>query len=649
MEFDQRSGNARTSDTAAAGTALAPGKLTLTDQLPGQRVEATSGSTSEAALSGASAPGGGPRPTLQMLFGVQRAATTAPVEDPARPHTAAGPSTATMAGARNANGGTNPAEQAIGAAAGSTGSALPVDLRSRFESSLGADLSNVRVHTGGTSEASAAALGARAYTMGQDIHFGAGHYDPSSTSGKELLAHEVVHTVQQKGHGTGVAQTRRDISEPGDAAEVEADRAAASMMRGAPVVVSETVSSIARSPRPGGTESLHEELIEEYRKAHGLPPHGIDPQSGQQVGPTDSEIRFGGLLDEWLASRSSSASSGQPATPSTGSQSTGAQSTGAQATGSSVRSVAAPAQPPTVVSAGTTSVVAGCQGAPDNGACRQHQTYLQNILPQAISNIRSVPSPYSTAIADMYTAVLPAARAAPAPTPNGRSVDASAGPITVTFGATTHTFTRFTVSLQQWANGANGQALSVGGPIAFILLNEASNDALLRNLTGIEETMIHETVHVFMGIVEARNTARAAGTAPVDPNLDRASYAPIQASLETALRPLITQIRALPSITGQQSRIALQDDVHATSQSFLSEALARTEAGIFTKQRAGQAFTAADLRTLPPFIRTPDYWSPKPAVVNELITFLQTNQTQLDTTIQPLVLQIGERYLNLRP
>ena len=161
--------------------------------------------------------------------------------------------------------------------------------------------------------------------------------------------------------------------------------------------------------------------------------------------------------------------------------------------------------------------------------------------------------------------------------------------------------------------------------------------------------MVHEAIHIFMDIVEARNAARAPGTALVDPNIDHASYATLQASLETALAPFVTQLRALKSITPQQLKSTVQADARSTAKRFVSEAVARTEAGVFTKQRAGQAFAAGDLRALPPFIRIPDYWTPKPAQDTDFASFLQANQAQLDATIQPIILQIEERYLNLRP
>ena len=118
---------------------------------------------------------------------------------------------------------------ALDRAAGSGAQALPPELRARFEQSTGADLAGVRVHTGAESQTAAAAVGAKAYAVGRDIHFGEGQYQPESASGQELIAHEVFHTLQapQAGGGDGV-----ELSESSDTAEVEADHGAAAMVQG---------------------------------------------------------------------------------------------------------------------------------------------------------------------------------------------------------------------------------------------------------------------------------------------------------------------------------------------------------------------------------------------------------------------------------
>jgi hypothetical protein len=139
------------------------------------------------------------------------------------------------------------ADSALQTVADSSGAPVDAGIRSRVENTTGAQLGDARVHTGDASSKAAAALGARAFTAGNDIHFGAGEYQPGSSEGQLLIAHELVHTVQQRG-GAGVQQ-KGQVSEPGDAAEVEADRVAEAVVRGGAVcLITQTSAPIARQP-----------------------------------------------------------------------------------------------------------------------------------------------------------------------------------------------------------------------------------------------------------------------------------------------------------------------------------------------------------------------------------------------------------------
>jgi hypothetical protein len=81
----------------------------------------------------------------------------------------------------------------------SSGRPLEPATRTMVEPHLGRDFSEVRIHTGPAAEASARAVHARAYTVGNDVVFGAGQYAPGTTQGNRLLAHELTHVVQQSG------------------------------------------------------------------------------------------------------------------------------------------------------------------------------------------------------------------------------------------------------------------------------------------------------------------------------------------------------------------------------------------------------------------------------------------------------------------
>lgn len=77
------------------------------------------------------------------------------------------------------------------------GKSLPADIRTFMEERFGVDFGDVRIHTDTNAALMAEALNAEAFTYGRDIYFGAGKYKPETTEGKKLLAHELVHVVQQ--------------------------------------------------------------------------------------------------------------------------------------------------------------------------------------------------------------------------------------------------------------------------------------------------------------------------------------------------------------------------------------------------------------------------------------------------------------------
>ena len=91
------------------------------------------------------------------------------------------------------------------------GSGEPLDpaTRSSFEPGFGADFSGVRIHSDGEAAKSARDLNARAYTVGSDVVFAEGEYQPHSSGGKRLLAHELAHVVQQ---GAGPVMVQRAVA-----------------------------------------------------------------------------------------------------------------------------------------------------------------------------------------------------------------------------------------------------------------------------------------------------------------------------------------------------------------------------------------------------------------------------------------------------
>jgi len=84
----------------------------------------------------------------------------------------------------------------------SSGQPLDTGVRSLMESRFGHDFSQVRVHVDSRAAESARSVNAAAYTVRQNVVFGAGQYAPTSESGRRLLAHELVHTIQQRESAT---------------------------------------------------------------------------------------------------------------------------------------------------------------------------------------------------------------------------------------------------------------------------------------------------------------------------------------------------------------------------------------------------------------------------------------------------------------
>ena len=92
------------------------------------------------------------------------------------------------------------------------GQPLPESARAYFEPRFGQDFSQVRVHSDAEAAEAAQEVNARAYTVGQDVIFGAGQYSETS-AGQKLLAHELTHVVQQeKGIQRNVIQRRSGCS-----------------------------------------------------------------------------------------------------------------------------------------------------------------------------------------------------------------------------------------------------------------------------------------------------------------------------------------------------------------------------------------------------------------------------------------------------
>ena len=128
-----------------------------------------------------------------------------------------------------------PATRAVLGSSGA-GSPLPATLRARMEHALGADLGDVRVHTGQTASLAATELHAHAFTHGRNIFFAENQFQPGTSEGDRLVGHEVAHTVQQESTlATPAVQSSPEVSQPGDPLEVQAETVGNNLARGEPV------------------------------------------------------------------------------------------------------------------------------------------------------------------------------------------------------------------------------------------------------------------------------------------------------------------------------------------------------------------------------------------------------------------------------
>jgi hypothetical protein len=132
----------------------------------------------------------------------------------------------------------------------SDGQPLSATARAYMEPRFGHDFSKVRVHTDARAAESAQAVNALAYTVKNDIVFGTGQYTPDTRAGQRLLAHELVHTIQQ-GSGIGHIPQRLVVTKQDDNSEKEAVAGADAVIDGkafSPTHVG--LPQVARQPPP---------------------------------------------------------------------------------------------------------------------------------------------------------------------------------------------------------------------------------------------------------------------------------------------------------------------------------------------------------------------------------------------------------------
>lgn len=109
------------------------------------------------------------------------------------------------------------------------GQTLDEGIAEKAGSVMGQDFSGVNVHTDSNADSLSRSLNAKAFTTGNDIFFRSGDYEPNTSDGQELIAHELTHVVQQ-GASAPAVQGKMTVNDPNDQYETEADKVADTVM-----------------------------------------------------------------------------------------------------------------------------------------------------------------------------------------------------------------------------------------------------------------------------------------------------------------------------------------------------------------------------------------------------------------------------------
>lgn len=139
----------------------------------------------------------------------------------------------------------------------SPGQPLDATARAFFEPRFGHDFGRVRVHTDAKAAESARSVNALAFTVGRDVVFGPAQYSPQTVAGRELLAHELAHTIQQS-PDAAYARTPSDLTvgDPAAAEEKDAEAAGQAVLTARPPGVirqSTGAPAIRRQRDPSGS------------------------------------------------------------------------------------------------------------------------------------------------------------------------------------------------------------------------------------------------------------------------------------------------------------------------------------------------------------------------------------------------------------
>ena len=176
------------------------------------------------------------------------------------------------------------AAPSVAAALASPGQPLDAVLRAKFESRFGTSLRDVRVHADSGAARSAVAVGARAYTVANHVVFAGGAYSPGTDDGRRLIAHELVHVLQQR-PGVAPSGAALRIDDSGEAAAVrEAEAPSRSITRS----LVRRAPAVQRQPAPAAPSATAAQPLDKTQERDAINyyfsgPHHYTPEIMRQI------------------------------------------------------------------------------------------------------------------------------------------------------------------------------------------------------------------------------------------------------------------------------------------------------------------------------------------------------------------------------
>lgn len=184
-----------------------------------------------------------------------------------------------------------------------SGQAIEPGVRAEMSAGLGYDLDEVRVHTGSPADSLSRQVSARAFTTGNDIFFRDGEYAPETGTGRELLAHELTHVIDQnEGAVGGSSGGGMTVHAPDDVHERRADAVARQVAATGQVGIQRIYTPGAGVQAPA-VQRTAQESAEEIKATVKQPAQAEERASEAGAKPAEIETPKAGKLPEELQTK----------------------------------------------------------------------------------------------------------------------------------------------------------------------------------------------------------------------------------------------------------------------------------------------------------------------------------------------------------